>query len=80
MVRKALTNERTGETVSGFLGEERPGLEAAVFADYVPSMRLLTRDDVREGDTLVEPDGTRYRVSRVEPVAGRLVVHLAKVT
>ncbi len=79
-MRELLTNQRTGQAVSAWFGEPRPGLEAAVFADYVPSMRLVTRDDVQEGDTLVAASGERYRVARVRLVGGRIVAELAKVT
>lgn len=78
-MRVTLTNARTGQEVYGWLGEPRPGLEAAVFADYVPSMRFLTRDDVQAGDELTAASGERYRVTRVWPVRGRRVCELSKV-
>lgn len=78
-MRVVLTNTRTGQEVSGWLGEPRPGLEAAAFADYVPAMRFLTRDDVQAGDELTTATGERYRVTLVWPVRGRRVCELAKV-
>ncbi len=78
-MRVALTNVRTGQEVFGWLGEPRRGLEAAVFADYAPSMRFLTRDDVQAGDELAAATGERYRVTRVWPTRGRRVCELAKV-
>lgn len=78
-MRVVFTNVRTGKAVYGWLGEPRPGLEAAAFADYVPSMRFLTRDDVQAGDELTAATGERYRVTRVWLVRGRRVCELAKV-
>lgn len=79
MVREALTNQRTGLLVSGWIGEPSVGLAAAIMPDYIPSMRLVTRDDVQEGDTLVADTGEQYRASRVRAIGGRLVVELSKV-
>lgn len=80
MVRVSLTNSRTGLTVSGWLSEDRPGLEAALLGDYQPAMRLITKDDVTQGDTLSLPAGDRYVVRRVYQQGGRSVAELAKVT
>lgn len=62
--------------VYGILSEPRPGLESAL-AQYQPSMRLLTRSDVRAGDVLTR-EHERYAVTRVWRVGGQLLAELAK--
>jgi len=63
--------------VSGILSEPRPGLES-VLGHYVPNMRLVTTGDVRPGDILTAPDGSRYAVTRTWVVGGYLVAEVAK--
>jgi hypothetical protein len=63
--------------VSGILSEPRPGLEA-VLGQYVPSMRFMTRGDVRPGDILTAPDGSRYAVTRTWVAGSYVVAEVAK--
>jgi hypothetical protein len=63
--------------VSGVLSEPRPGLET-VLGQYVPNMRLLTTGDVRPGDILTAPDGSRYAVTRTWMAGSYLVAEVAK--
>jgi len=63
--------------VSGILSEPRPGLEAAL-GHYVPSMRFMTTGDVRPGDILTSPDGSRYAVTRTWVAGGYVVAEVAK--
>jgi len=63
--------------VSGILSEPRPGLEA-ILGHYIPSMRLLTAGDVRPGDILTAPDGSRYAVTRTWVAGGYVIAEVAK--
>jgi hypothetical protein len=63
--------------VSGILSEPRPGLET-VLGHYVPNMRFVTAGDVRPGDVLSAPDGSRYAVTRTWMVGSYLVAEVAK--
>jgi hypothetical protein len=62
--------------VDGILSEPRPGLES-LLAQYNPTMRLLTRSDVRVGDILTRA-AERYAVTRIWRVGGYLMAELAK--
>ncbi|WP_216640979.1 hypothetical protein, partial [Thermus scotoductus] len=59
------------------LSEPRPGLQGSMM-ELSPTMRLITDDEVAPDDLLVGADGSRYRVVRVWPTLGGLVVELAK--
>ena len=63
--------------VSGILSEPRPGLET-VLGQYVPNMRFMTRGDVRPGDILTSPDGSRYAVTRTWVAGSYVVAEVAK--
>jgi hypothetical protein len=63
--------------VSGILSEPRPGLEA-VLGQYVSSMRFMTTGDVRPGDILTSPDGSRYAVTRTWVAGSYVVAEVAK--
>ena len=63
--------------VSGILSEPRPGLET-VLGHYVPNMRFLTTGDVRPGDILTAPDGSRYAVTRTWVAGGYVIAEVAK--
>jgi len=63
--------------VSGVLSEPRPGLEA-VLGHYIPNMRFMTRGDVRPGDILTAPDGSRYAVTRIWMAGSYVVAEVAK--
>lgn len=63
--------------VDGILSEPRPGLAEAMLG-LTPTMRLVTAGDVREGDTLTDGAGGRYRVTRVWPTDTGVVAEVAK--
>jgi hypothetical protein len=63
--------------VSGILSEPRPGLET-VLGHYIPNMRLVTAGDVRPGDILTTPDGSRYAVTRTWMAGNYVVAEVAK--
>lgn len=76
-MRVVLTNVRTGQQVYCWLGEDRLGVSGP-WMDATPAMRLVTRDDVLEGDELTSTAGDRYRITRLWVVKGRRIAEVVK--
>lgn len=76
-----MTRQRTAVAdlnVSGYIEDPDLGIVGPM-ATYDPTMRFLTSDDVKEGDTLVDPTSLeRYHVSMAQNVGTRIVCKLAK--